>query len=148
MTKNMMFINSKNTFCILFFFTVVTSYGQLTSFPGAEGFGKYATGGRGGNVIFVTNLNNSGAGSLRAACEATGPRTVIFKIGGTINVNTAIVISNPNITIAGQTAPGGGICLKMNNNITSGNLQAPMVVTTVMSLLEDCDSDQAPAILA
>ncbi|MEQ8219811.1 MAG: Ig-like domain-containing protein, partial [Arenibacter sp.] len=86
--------------------------GGLKAFPGAEGFGQYATGGRGGKVLFVTNLNNSGSGSLREALEASGPRTVIFRVGGTINLSSGIVIKNPNLTIAGQTAPGGGILIK------------------------------------
>jgi pectate lyase len=86
----------------------------VPSFPGAEGFGTTTPGGRGGKVIQVTNLNNSGAGSLRAAVEATGPRIVVFRVGGTITLRSSLDISNPYITIAGQTAPGGGIQLKMD----------------------------------
>jgi len=82
------------------------------AFPGAEGFGKYTIGGRGGKVIEVTNLNDNGPGSFRAACEAEGPRTVIFRVSGTIPLEKKIEIKNPYITIAGQTAPGGGICIK------------------------------------
>ena len=84
----------------------------LPSFPGAQGFGASSVGGRGGRVIFVTNRNNSGPGSFRSACEAFGPRIVIFQVGGTIQLAEEIVITNPYITIAGQTAPGGGICVK------------------------------------
>jgi len=84
----------------------------VPAFPGAEGFGVQAVGGRGGKVLFVTNLDDSGPGSLRAAVEADGPRTVIFRISGTIALKSPLVIKKPYITIAGQTAPGEGICLK------------------------------------
>ena len=84
------------------------------AFPGAEGFGANAIGGRGGTVYKVTNLNDDGAGSLRAAVEARGPRIVIFSVSGTIALKTILAVKNPYITIAGQTAPGGGICLKDN----------------------------------
>ncbi len=82
------------------------------AFLGAEGFGKYTIGGRGGRVIEVTNLKDSGPGSFRAACEAEGPRTVVFRVSGTIPLESEFDIENPFITIAGQTAPGDGICIK------------------------------------
>ena len=92
--------------------TEPTEMGELKAFPGAEGFGKNATGGRGGKVIYVTNLNASGSGSLKDALDASGARTVVFRVGGTINLgNTRLNLNNPNITIAGETAPGGGILL-------------------------------------
>lgn len=82
----------------------------LPAFPGAEGFGAVATGGRGGRVIKVTNLNRSGPGSLRAACAEEGPRIVVFGVAGVIPGDVEIVHSN--ITIAGQSAPAPGITIQ------------------------------------
>jgi pectate lyase len=82
------------------------------AFPGAEGFGSKTPGGRGGRVIEVTNLNDSGPGSLRAALEKKVPRIIVFKTGGTIEIEKNLTISSPYITLAGQTAPGDGIAIK------------------------------------
>ncbi len=89
--------------------------GGPLAFPGAEGYGAYAKGGRGGKVLFVTNLNDSGPGSLREAIETKGPRTVIFRVGGLIETK-GLVVREPYLTIAGQAAPGDGICIKKNES--------------------------------
>lgn len=91
----------------------------LPAFPGAEGFGAQTKGGRGGKVYLVTSLEDSGPGTLREALEAEGPRTVVFRVGGTISLESQIKVSNPYLTIAGQTAPGDGILIrKGKSNVT------------------------------
>ncbi len=79
----------------------------IKAFPTAEGFGANAVGGRGGRIIEVTNLNDSGDGSLRSALEAEGPRICVFQVSGTITLRSAIRVSHPYLTVAGQTSPGG-----------------------------------------
>lgn len=83
---------------------------QSIAFPGAEGFGQYATGGRGGKVFVVSNLDDTGPGSFREAATAKGPRIIVFAVSGTIHLLTKLTIA-ANVTIAGQSAPGDGICL-------------------------------------
>ena len=83
---------------------------RIPAFPGAEGFGANTPGGRGGRIIEVTNLNHDGPGSLQAACSAKGPRIVVFRVSGIIP--GPLRVREPFITIAGQTAPGDGICIK------------------------------------
>lgn len=85
---------------------------SLPAFPGAEGFGTGTDGGRGGRVIHVTSLSDSGPGSLRSAIEAFGPRMIVFDVGGTIRLKRHLTITNPYVTIAGQSAPGGGILIR------------------------------------
>ena len=83
----------------------------IPAFPGAEGYGAITPGGRGGTVYEVTTLADSGTGSFRAACQGSGARTVVFRVAGTIKLLSEVNILNPYITIVGQTAPGGGVCI-------------------------------------
>jgi hypothetical protein len=97
-----------------------------TAFPGATGYGAHADGGRGGRIIAVTTLDDSGPGSLRACIDASGPRVCVFKVGGVIRFTTERpIIRNPYITIAGQTAPGGGILL---THAGGANAFTPLVI--------------------
>jgi pectate lyase len=91
----------------------------MPAFPGAEGFGAFTPGGRGGQVIFVTDIRDYAPnkeepipGTLRAACDTEGPRIVLFRVSGTIELKDTLAVTKPFITIAGQSAPGDGVCLK------------------------------------
>ncbi len=84
---------------------------DIPAFPGAEGGGKFTFGGRGGKVITITSLNDSGPGTLREACEQGGARIIVFNIAGIIHLKSPIIVRAPYLTIAGQTAPGDGICV-------------------------------------
>jgi pectate lyase len=95
----------------------------IPAFPGAWGGGMFTVGGRGGEVIAVTNLEDRGPGSLRAALAAKGPRTVIFRVAGTIHLESNLEIDHPYVTVAGQSAPGDGICIAGQSlNINTHNV--------------------------
>jgi hypothetical protein len=123
----------KSSIPFIFFTTVLIctfhspACAQVRAFPDAEGYGKLSVGGRGGQVMEVTNLNDAGAGSFRAACAASGPRIVVFRVAGIIELASDIVIANPFITIAGQTAPGNGICIK---HLSTGNANRAITIET------------------
>lgn len=117
-------------FVTLTFFLNGICQEETPAFPGAEGYGKYVTGGRGGDVVYVTHLKDNTdpwgagyAGSFRAALETPGnhPITIIFKVGGVIHPNIALECSRNNVTIAGQTALGDGICIRGVGINFSGN---------------------------
>ena len=120
------------------------AYAQETlAFPGAEGAGRLSAGGRGGRVVRVTNLNDSGPGSLRAAVEPDGPRTVVFDIGGTIRLASPLRIRRGRITLAGQTAPGGGITLRDHPLVIAAD---DVVVRYIRSRLGDESGVEADAV--
>ncbi|MBI3850882.1 MAG: pectate lyase [Verrucomicrobia bacterium] len=104
----------------IFLMGLTTAVGKdLPAFPGAEGFGANTPGGRGGKALFVSNLNDAGLGSLRAACETKGPRTIVFRVGGIIDLKSTIKVTEPFLTLTGQTAPGDGVCLRGHSLIVA-----------------------------
>ena len=116
---------------------------EVVAFPGALGAGRTALGGRGGAVLRVTNLNDSGPGSLRAAVETEGPRTVVFDIGGTIRLASPLRIREPRLTLAGQTAPGGGVTLRGQPLLISAD---DLVIRYIRSRLGDVDGVETDAV--
>jgi hypothetical protein len=116
---------------------------QVVAFPGAEGAGRFALGGRGGRVIKVTTLADDGPGSLRAAVEAKGPRTIVFDVSGTIALTRELKITEPRLTIAGQTAPGDGITLRDHSLIVAAD---DVVIRYLRSRLGNVSKSQEDAL--
>jgi pectate lyase len=124
----------------LILFTTATAFSQQLAFPGAEGFGRFATGGRGGSVYRVTNLSDSGEGSFRDAVSKPN-RTVVFNVGGVINIRSKITVQH-NITIAGQTAPGEGITIYGNGlSFTDANNSITRYIRVRMGIRGDSGVD-------
>jgi hypothetical protein len=116
---------------------------RTLAFPGAEGFGRFARGGRGGAVHTVTHLGDDGPGSLRAAVESVGPRTVVFAVAGTIALTRPLLVERGSLTIAGQSAPGQGITLRDQPLLVAAD---DVVIRYLRSRLGDAGGAEADAV--
>lgn len=115
----------------------------VPAFPGAEGAGANTPGGRGGRVLLVTSLADSGPGTLRAACQEKGPRIVVFRVAGTIALKKPIEIKEPYLTIAGQSAPGDGVCLRDYSLVVETH---DVIIRHLRSRLGDVSNQQSDCI--
>lgn len=130
--------------CILFFVTLASAApGPKLAFDGAEGAGRFAAGGRGGIVLRVTNLNDDGPGSLRAAINMNRPRIITFAVSGTIRLKSELVIREPRITLTGEGAPAGGIAIADHPLVIDAD---DVVVRYIRSRLGDLSRSESDAI--
>lgn len=129
-------------FSLFFSLIALNAISQIPAFPGAEGFGKYTTGGRGGKVYYVTTLEDGDTvGTLRYAVNQKGARIILFKVSGTITLNSQLDIKNDDITIAGQSAPGDGICIRGYSVNNSANNVIIRYLRIRMGDLNNTESD-------
>jgi pectate lyase len=121
----------------------VRAAADLPAFPGAEGFGANTPGGRGGQILIVTNLDDSGPGSLREACLTKGPRIIVFRVAGTIALKSPITVTEPYLTLEAQSAPGDGICLR---DATFGVATHDVIIRYLRCRLGDATSREADSL--
>ncbi len=141
--KPMWILGARALACALLLGLTSAAAKRPLAFKGAEGAGRYSAGGRGGKILRVTNLNDDGAGSLRAAVEAKFSRIITFDVAGTIRLKSPLVIRHPRITINGQDAPAGGIALADNGLVVSTD---DVIIRYIRSRLGDISRVEADAI--